>query len=132
MIKPYFSGRDTLLHVYDIILKGDRIFILKSLRTKVLEQWHLGNDSLLRRARDTIFWMQLAQNCSVCLQTKRCNTPELLLLHDEGCFPFAKVGVNCSILNLNVNFITKYHSKTRSYHVKTSFCSLWHSKMHCV
>ena len=55
MIKPYFSVRDTLLHVYDIILKGDRIFVLKSLRTKVLEQWHLGNDSLLRRARDTIF-----------------------------------------------------------------------------
>ena len=58
---------------------------------------------MLRRAKDTIFWIglvaaevrQLAQNCRVCQQTQSCNAPELPLLHD-GYFPFEKVGVDIS------------------------------------
>ena len=58
-LKPYFDVRDTLSHQDGVILKGERIMIPKSLRDitkKRLHSAHLGYDSMMRRARDTVFW----------------------------------------------------------------------------
>ncbi|CAB3995988.1 Hypothetical predicted protein [Paramuricea clavata] len=76
-LRPYFDVQDTLSHQNGIILKGERIVIPASLRDttkKRLHSAHLGYDSMMRRARDTIFWpgmakevRQLAENCKACL-----------------------------------------------------------------
>ena len=79
-VRPYFSFRDTLSHDNGLIVKGERIFIPFPARAQIeaqLHSAHLGYDSMLRRARDTMFWIgmrndikQLADNCDVCQQTK--------------------------------------------------------------
>ena len=56
--KPYFDVRDSLSHQDGVILKGERIVIPKSLRditTKRLHSAHQGYNSMMRRARDTVF-----------------------------------------------------------------------------
>ena len=66
---------------------------------------HMGYDSMVRRARDSIFWLgmpadtkQLVNNCSICQQTQPSNTGDTLLFHNERSQvhnePFAKVGVD--------------------------------------
>ena len=75
-MKIYFSIRDTLSGQDGVILKGERTFISKTMRNEVEDQLHsnhLGFDSMMRRARETVFWAslrkgfrQLADNCTVC------------------------------------------------------------------
>ena len=75
-LKPYFDVRHTLSQEDVVILKGERIVIPKSLRDitkKRLHSAHLGYDSMMRRARDTVFWpamsheiRQVAENCETC------------------------------------------------------------------
>ena len=62
---------------------------------------HLGYDSVLRRARDTIFWLdmpaeikQLANNCNICQQMQLSNLPDTLLLHNEGLLQLEKISVD--------------------------------------
>ena len=79
-VRPYFSFRDTLSHDNGLIVKGERIFIPFPTRAQVkaqLHSAHLGYDSMIRRARDTMLWTgmsngikQLTDNCDVCHQTK--------------------------------------------------------------
>ena len=57
-LKPYFDVRDSLSHQDGVILKGEKIVIPKSLRditTKRLHSAHLGHNSMMRRAPDTVF-----------------------------------------------------------------------------
>ena len=104
--------RDTLTHENKAILKGERIFIRKSLRAEVKQQLspaHLGYDSTLHRAYDTTFWLgmpgeikQFANNRNVCQQTHIYNPPVTLLLYNEGLSPFEKVGVDIFEYVLNI------------------------------
>ena len=104
VVQPYFPIRDTLSHQDDIILKGERIWIPKVLRPDMKQQLHsahLGLASMMRRARDTIFWLgmrhdiqQLADNCHICQATKPGNPREPLYQHGEGSTPWEKVGVD--------------------------------------
>ena len=65
--------RDELSVLDDVIAKGEAIFIPKMLRDEMksrLHSSHLGYDSMMQRARNTIFWpgiakdvKQLADNC---------------------------------------------------------------------
>jgi len=86
-VRPYFSFPDTLSHDSGLIVKGERIFISFPARAQIkaqLHSAHLGYDSMLCRARDTMFWIgmnndikQLADNCDVCQQNKPCNSRSL-------------------------------------------------------
>ena len=76
LIKPYFAIRDTLSFDNCVIMKGERIFMPKCLRPLMkarLHAAHTGADSMIRQAKETIFWLgmpnelrQLAQFCSIC------------------------------------------------------------------
>ena len=66
-----------------------------------LHSAHLGLASMMRRARDTIFWLgmrhdiqQLADNCHICQATKPGKQREPLYQHEEGSTPWEKVGVD--------------------------------------
>jgi len=112
-VRPYFSFRDTLSDDNGLIVKGERIFIPFPARAQIkaqLHSAHLGYDSMLRRARDTMFWIgmsndikQLADNCDVCQQTKPCNSKEPLQQHAEGRTPWENVVSIC--LNSTKNII---------------------------
>ena len=55
---------------------------------------HLGYDSMIRRSRDTIFWLginreirEVADNCLACQKRLPSNPKEPLLHHTEGNHP---------------------------------------------
>jgi len=83
VVQLYFPIRDTLSHQEDIILKGERIWILMTLRPDMKRQLHsahLGLASMMRRAYDTTFWLgmrhdiqQLADNCHICQAKVACS-----------------------------------------------------------
>ena len=103
-IREYYDIRDVLSHQDDVILKGERILIPSVLRCdmkKRLHAAHLGYDSMMRRARNTIYWpglshelKQVADTCSICQQMKPKNKKETLKQHDDGATPWNKVGID--------------------------------------
>lgn len=103
-VKHYYDLRDTLSVHNDIIVKGEAIVIPKSLRSDVkcrLHSAHLGYDSMIRRARGTVFWpnmqsdiKQIAENCYACQQMKARPTKTMLTQHDEGTTPWNKIGLD--------------------------------------
>ncbi len=96
--------KDTLSVEDDIIYKGEQIIVPRSLRAEVkrkLHAAHLGYDSMMRRARGTIYWpgmkdeiKQLADTCDTCQRRKPANQKEPLHQHEEGGAPWEKVGID--------------------------------------
>jgi hypothetical protein len=101
---PYFDFRDTLSYVDGILLKGEAVVIPATLRSSMkirLHSAHLGYDSMLRRARGTVYWSgmasdirQIADACVTCQEAKPRNQKEPLSQHDEGDDPWEKVGLD--------------------------------------
>ena len=96
--------RDTLSHQDGIVLKGEAIVIPKSLRKDIkqrLHSAHMGYDSMLHRARGTVFWpgmnseiKQLADKCDICQEVKPANQKETLKQHSDGTEPWNKIGLD--------------------------------------
>ena len=101
---PYFDLRDTLSHEDGVILKGERVVIPVSLRPEMkrrLHAAHMGYDSMMVRARETIFWprmssevKQMADGCEACQQMKPKQRNEPLMRHKDGDGPWRKIGVD--------------------------------------
>lgn len=101
---PYFDIRDTLSAADGVLLKGEAIVIPQSLRSRIrkrLHSSHLGADSMLRRARSSVFWpgmasdvKQLADSCEACQEMKPKNQHEPLKQHKEGDEPWQKIGLD--------------------------------------
>ncbi|XP_061177788.1 uncharacterized protein K02A2.6-like [Saccostrea echinata] len=102
--QPYFDFRDSL-SVYDgIIVKGESIIIPKSERQDIkqrLHSSHNGYDSMLRRARGSVYWpgmnvelRQLASSCKPCQELKPRNISPLLKQHDDGNAPWNRIGLD--------------------------------------
>lgn len=103
-LKTYYDIQDTLSHQSGVLLKGERIIIPKTLKGDIksrLHASHLGYDSLMRRARQTVYWpgmsqeiKQMAETCAVCQEFKPRNQKETLQPHEDGHRPWEKVGVD--------------------------------------
>lgn len=108
-IRHYFDFRDTISYSDGLMLKGEAVIIPKSLRSEMkarLHKAHFGYDSMLRRARGTIFWpgmnsdiKQLADCCSICQERKPMNQNAPLMQHAEGSTPWQKIGLDLFELN---------------------------------
>ncbi|PFX12101.1 Retrovirus-related Pol polyprotein [Stylophora pistillata] len=99
---PSFDIRDTLSAADGVLLKGEAIVIPQSFSSRIrkrLHSSHLGADSMLRRARSSVFWprmvsdiKQLADSCEACQEMKPKNQHEPLKQHKEGDEPWKKIG----------------------------------------
>ena len=88
-IKRYLKSVDS-----DIVLKGEALYIPKSLRKDMLKRLHsahLGYASMVRRARNKILWIgmnseikQLAMYCEACEERNPGNAKEPLRQHSDG------------------------------------------------
>ena len=82
----------------------ERLLLPKSLRDMTkrrLHSAHLGYDSTMSRAQDTVFWpamaaeiRQVAVNCKACQLHKPRNQKETLKQHEEGETALSKIGVD--------------------------------------
>ena len=101
---PYFDVRDCLSVVDGILVKGEAVVVPMALRPSIkrkLHSAHLGRDSMLRRARGTVYWpsmasdtKQIADICEKCQEMKPRNSPEPLKQHSDGDKPWKKIGLD--------------------------------------
>lgn len=101
---PYFDVRDCLSVVDGILVKGEAVVIPSALRVSIkrrLHSAHLGRDSMLRRARGTVYWpnmasdiKQVADMCETCQEMKPRNSQEPLKQHSDGDEPWQKIGLD--------------------------------------
>ncbi|KAK3716251.1 hypothetical protein RRG08_062766 [Elysia crispata] len=78
--RPYFDFRNTMSIENGLIVRGEKVIVPKAMRGEIkrrLHAAHLSTDSMLRRARRTIFWpgivaeiKQMADACETCQQSK--------------------------------------------------------------
>lgn len=103
-VADYYTFRDELTIQDGLIFKGDRIVIPQSIRpemVKKLHASHMGLQSCLRRARETVYWPGLTKDvtlpistCSICKQFQPAQQKEPLISHETPNIPWAKVGVD--------------------------------------
>ena len=109
-IRPYYDFRDTLSAEDGIILKGERILIPVTMRTEIKEKLHsahLAYDSMMRRAKEAVFWPSMAADiremtdkCETCQSMKPSNQRETLVQHvDESDQPWEKIA--CDLMEIS-------------------------------
>ena len=77
IIRPYWNFRDEITYVEEMLFKGQKLIVPKSLRKEMLaiiHESHLGINKCKSRARDSLFWIGMAseveqtvRNCTVCV-----------------------------------------------------------------
>jgi hypothetical protein len=108
MIVPYWTFRDEMTMMNDLILKGNRIVIPKGLRGEMLKKihhGHMGTEKSRRRARQILYWLNMnedirtiTENCAICQKHQPQQQKEPLASHPMPMKPFEKIGVDlCTI-----------------------------------
>ena len=103
-VHPYFSMRDELAVHDALIFKGERVVIpegMRKLTKECLHSSHLGVESVLRRARECLYWpnmasdiRQVVENCEACRTYQRAQQKETLMPHETPTRQWEKVGVD--------------------------------------
>ena len=120
-LKPYFDVRDELTVQGNIVFKGQRLVVPRSMRNELMEvvhSSHIGIEGCLRRARDSIYWPRLNEQlkdkiskCDVCLAHRPSQPKEPLQQHDFIARPWSKVGADlCVIDSRELLVVCDYYS----------------------
>ncbi len=107
--------------VDDIIYKGSKIVIPKSLRKEMLKKihaGHLGIEKCKRRAHEVMYWSRINQdatnevsNCMTCLKYQASNPAEPLKPHPVPDRPYQKVGADLFVSGgKDYILVTDYYS----------------------
>ena len=103
-LQMYWNGREHLSVDNDLVLKGTRIVVPRSLRHQVLENLHASHQGLVhtkRRARQVVYWPgmnaeidKMIRQCEVC-RTHVPSQPKEPLLNDRiATLPFESVSAD--------------------------------------
>ena len=89
---------------------------------------HMGYDSMMARARETIFWprmpsevKQVADCCEVCQQMKPKQRNEPLMCHKDRDGPWRKIGVDLFVLNGTNYLLTIDYFSGFIHHIVPSY-----------
>ena len=103
-VMPYYHIHDELVYEKGIILKGERFVIPQVLRKEMLEELHrphMGLESTLRRARETVFWPLMTtqlkdfiRRCDTCRTMDPQQQKEPLVCHEVVKQVWGKIGVD--------------------------------------
>lgn len=98
VIREYWTFRDELSTDNDVIVKGQQMLIPKGMQEEVItqiHQGHLGINSCLRRARDSVFWPgmtaqihKLVEECHVCQSKQKDNAKTPLAIKETASKPW--------------------------------------------
>ena len=118
-----WNFRDELSVIIDgIILKGQKIFVPKSLRPEMLDKihtGHLGIEKALNRTREILFWPQMATeiqkkvaSCLICTHTRNSNPSEPMKPHEIPDRLWQKVGTDLfTVDNKQYLVVVDYYSR---------------------
>ncbi|XP_042144425.1 uncharacterized protein K02A2.6-like [Ixodes scapularis] len=100
-MKLYWSFRDELAVYEDMLFRSDRIVIPKTWRNRLLVQIHVGHlgiNSCLKRARETVYWPGLTtdikcyvERCATCQATDKKPARQPLHLKEIPDLPWERV-----------------------------------------
>ncbi|XP_014664331.1 PREDICTED: uncharacterized protein K02A2.6-like [Priapulus caudatus] len=105
---PYFNLRDELTVVDGLIFRGERLVVPKAMRRDVKTDLHIGHsgvEATLRRAREYVYWPQMAQEitewiqtCATCMEYSNAQPQLPLMSHEVPNRPWEKIGVDLMFL----------------------------------
>ena len=145
IIRPYWNFRDEITFVEEMLFKGQKLIVPKSLRKEMLaiiHESHLGINKCKSRARDSLFWIGMAseveqtvRNCTVCAQNQRANVKEPLIPGIIPDRPWSHVSADIMELNnrhylvivdryskwVELNLLENMTSKNVIKHLKSQF-----------
>ncbi|XDV16481.1 hypothetical protein PO909_016174 [Leuciscus waleckii] len=119
---PYWPERENLTVAGELLLRGQRIVIPRSMRQEILHSIHEGHQGIVKcraRARQAIWWPglsvhinQLVENCSTCSQ-HRAEHREPLLTTSVPERPWQRVGTDLFFWEKNtyllvVDYFSRY------------------------
>lgn len=104
LITPYWDGRDELTVAYDLVWKGSKIVIPKSMRREMLKKVHIGHLGAAKtklRAREIMFWpnmnaqiQDMISHCQACLTYRKDNNKQPLISHEIPSRAWVKIGAD--------------------------------------
>ena len=118
----YYAYRGDLSVINDIVLKGERVVIPRSIRKQVIETLHsshLGIEKSKLRARNSVFWPginkqieDVCNSCTACIATQRNLQKEPLLNTKIPKYPMQMVGTDLfDWEGLHFVVMVDYHSR---------------------
>ena len=115
-VHQYYSYRDELTVQDGIVLRRQRLVVPKTLRAKLKSKCHaghLGINSILRRARDTLYWpgmstevREYVETCGVCASMPIKQGPEPIISRDVPERPWQRVGSDIMMFDSRQYLIT--------------------------
>ena len=121
-INPYWSFKDDLAVIDDVIMKGRCIIVLEVLKQQALDQLyinHMGIEKTKLLVHESFYWVSVnndienyIKNCNTCLEFQQTQTREKIIHHDIPIRLWDVVGADMFQLN-NKNYlcIVDYHSR---------------------
>ena len=116
---PYHAVRDSLSIQESIIFKDEKIVVPRSMRRDVLEQLHsphLGINSTLRSARDTVYWpnytteiKDFLSKCDVCAAYSNKQQREPIIQHELPTRPYQFISADIFTFDSRDYLITTCH-----------------------
>ena len=114
-IRQYWGIRAELQVAEYLIFKGERVVIPSSMRAEVLKkvhEMHLGIEKCKARARASMYWPGMTNECPTCAKFKPRNKKEPLMPHDVPDRPWSKIGADIFPFGGRPHFIVvDYFSK---------------------
>ena len=119
-LHPYWSIRDELSHDNGLLLKGERIVVptarRKAIRDSLHDSAHMGVQSCLSRARETVFWPGMnsdlkayIQSCPICAEYQPAQQPEPMTQPTKPSRPWESVSADIFTLTSKDYLITVDH-----------------------
>ena len=134
-VAGFWNYRDEMSIYEDIIMKGGRLVIPKSLREEMVNRVHMGHmgmEKCKRHARDVLFWPRMndqieraVAKCQVCQEHQMANRKERLISHEVFALPWQMVATDLFVLeDMNfvpvVNYFSRYFEIERRQNTKAS------------
>jgi len=114
-VKPHYSYKDELAVLDGIIYKGTRLVVPIAARGEILNKLHTshqGTAATIRRARNAVFWPQMAEDirmktdrCVTCAMDAPLKQHEFLKNHEIPDLPWNKVGMDILTLTQSMDHI---------------------------
>ena len=103
-IRDYWMFREELSVQNGILLKGSRIIVPTGMRSIMLDKLHashLGVEASLRKARDALYWPNMAEDilrrvgsCEVCQEAQPKQQKEPMMTHPTPERPWQRIGMD--------------------------------------
>ena len=104
LARKYWNFWESLVIQDGITYKGEQVVVPQSLRTEYLKRLHtshMGRESTLRRAKDAVYWPNMARDvenmintCRICEEDAPAQAKEKHLAHEIPKQPWVKVGMD--------------------------------------